>query len=216
MIRIIKENRLNTRIGWIEIDRISVSESQTAYGELEKTAAVYRTRYGDCPASQVEGVEHARQLFHMIGIDPTKRRPSSEALLRRALKNKSLYSVNTLVDVGNWCSLDFLLPICVYDADKIHGSVKIRIGTSSDKYDALNGSVLNLEGRYCLADDQGAFGSPITDSKHTAVDVNTKHTLFIIFGPGQYPEEKMKDHVGGSIQRICESCGGVVLGKGVI
>ena len=69
--------------------------------------------------SAVPGVEHSRKLFHAIGQDPTKRRPSSEALLHRALKGKTLNPINTLVDVGNWCSLDVQLPYGLYDASAV-------------------------------------------------------------------------------------------------
>ncbi|MBN2104733.1 hypothetical protein JW835_11895 [bacterium] len=216
MIQIEKEESLPARIGWIEAEGIQISKSESAYEELEKCAAAFRENYPDASAGTIEGTTYARQLFHAMGIDPTKRRPSSEALLKRALKNYSLPSVNTLVDVGNWCSMDFLLPICVYDADKLRGAVCIRRGLTKDRYEALNGSFLNLEKRYCLTDDEGAFGSPMTDSRRTAVSVTTIHAIFIIFAPADYPELKLQGHLENLMQRIQKFCGGYVVGNGMI
>lgn len=207
---------LSIRLGWIEMTGVAVTEALTAYDAMEYRAESYRKMYNNLSVGQVPGLEQARQLFHAIGIDPTKRRPSSEALLRRALKNKSLYSVNTLVDVCNWCSLDFLLPICLYDTDKIKGNACIRIGRQEDSYEALSHQILSLNGRYCLADDDGAFGSPITDSIRTSVTLKTTHVLFIVFAPKEYPKEKMIHHLDVSVQRIIDICGGNLVREEVI
>ena len=51
-----------------------------------------------------------RTMYKRVGLDPTKRRPSSEALLRRVRKGDPLPRINAMVDVCNWCSLEFQLP----------------------------------------------------------------------------------------------------------
>ena len=52
-------------------------------------------------SAEVPGAADARTLYKALGLDPTKTRPSNEALLRRALKGESLYRINTLVDALN-------------------------------------------------------------------------------------------------------------------
>ncbi|HEV8396016.1 MAG TPA: phenylalanine--tRNA ligase beta subunit-related protein, partial [Vicinamibacterales bacterium] len=54
------------------------------------------------PPAEVAAV---RTMYKRVGLDPTKTRPSSEALLRRVRKGDPLPRINTLVDVCNWCSL---------------------------------------------------------------------------------------------------------------
>src|SRR6185369_14670903 len=51
-------------------------------------------------------IQSVRTMYKKVGIDPTKRRPSSEALLRRVLKGDPLPRVNSMVDVCNWCSFE--------------------------------------------------------------------------------------------------------------
>ena len=64
-----------------------------------------------------------RSMYKRVGIDPTKTRPSNEALLRRVRKGDTLPRINSAVDVVNWCSLEFQLPYGLYDASKISGDV---------------------------------------------------------------------------------------------
>ncbi|MBN1560787.1 hypothetical protein EH223_01795 [candidate division KSB1 bacterium] len=109
--------QLPVQLAVAEIKDVRVGKNTTAYDRLAACARRYADLYQGTPGD-IPGVQNARQFFRAIGIDPTKRRPSSEALLNRALKNKELYSVNVLVDIGNWCSLDFLLPTCIYDVNK--------------------------------------------------------------------------------------------------
>ena len=56
-----------------------------------------------------------RTMYKKVGIDPTKTRPSNEALLRRVRKGDTIPRINSAVDVVNWCSLEFQLPYGLYD-----------------------------------------------------------------------------------------------------
>ena len=174
------------QIAAIETEDVHVTKGQAAFEKLCECAAGYRATYtGHAPEflGAIEGVQVARSLFHALGMDPTKTRPASEALLRRALKGQSLFRINTLFDVVNWCSLDFLLPICVYDRDRISGSVVVRPGKPDETYQALSGKEVSLFGRYVLADDVGPFGNPVTDSLRTAVGEDTGNGLAVVFTP---------------------------------
>lgn len=191
-----------------EMDNLTITEDKTAYNMLESCAESYRVQYGDTPIGQVYGVQYARQFFRAIGLDPTKRRPSSESLLRRALKNKPLYAINNFVDVGNWCSLDFLLPICFYDADKIDGDVEIHMGGPEDMYEALNHETISFEGRFVFSDETGPFGSPMTDSVRTSISLETTHTFLVICAPLEIDSQTLKEHGDVFVERVQQMCGG--------
>ena len=72
-------------------------------------------RRGRAGARRPTNVRPSARCTAVIGIDPTKTRPSSEALLRRVRKGDHLPRINTLVDICNWCSLEFQLPYGLYD-----------------------------------------------------------------------------------------------------
>ena len=80
------------------------------------------------PPAEIAAV---RTMYKRVGLDPTKTRPSSEALLRRVRKGDSLPRINSMVDVCNWCSLEFQLPYGLYDAAQIDGDVELRIGATA-------------------------------------------------------------------------------------
>ena len=206
MVRL--EDETPVLVAAVGVRGIHVTPDQAPFSELLLCAAHYRDRYSGQPIGSIPGVEPARRFFHAIGLDPTKRRPSSEALLNRALKEKPLYSINTLVDICNWCSLDFLLPIGLYDLDKISGEVIIRRGRLNESYLALNDQVLNLLDRYVLADAQGPFGSPMTDSQRTAVTLETSRALTVVFAPEAYDREILQQQAELYAKRIVQFCGG--------
>ncbi|MHC4696081.1 MAG: B3/B4 domain-containing protein [Planctomycetota bacterium] len=206
------------QIATIEVEGAHVTRERAAFDKLQECAGEYEARYGKSepnPLGAVEGVSVARSLFHALGMDPTKTRPASEALLRRALKGQSLFCINTLVDVVNWCSLDFLLPICVYDRDKISGHVVARPGEPDETYKALTGKDANLSGKYVLVDDTGPFGNPVTDSLRTAIGEDTANAVAIIFTPTEHDSDELTARARLTADRILEFCGGQVAGINV-
>ncbi len=58
-----------------------------------------------------------RDFFWSVGVDPTKTRPASEALVRRILSGGKLPGINTAVDAYNLASVRSGIPIAAFDAD---------------------------------------------------------------------------------------------------
>ena len=76
-------------------------------------------------------------MYRRIGLDPTKTRPSSEALLRRVRKGDGLPRINSLVDICNWCSLEFQLPYGLYDLAAIEPPIDLRLGADGEEYEGI-------------------------------------------------------------------------------
>ena len=108
-------------------------------------------------------------MYRRIGLDPTKTRPSSEALLRRVRKGDRLPRINTLVDICNWCSLEFQLPYGLYDVAALQPPVVLRIGRAGESYPGIRKDVVNVADRLTLADQAGPFGNPTSDSARAMV-----------------------------------------------
>jgi DNA/RNA-binding domain of Phe-tRNA-synthetase-like protein len=124
-----------------------------------------------------------RSMYRRFGVDPTKTRPSSEALLRRVRKGDGLPRINSLVDVINWCSLETQLPFGLYDRDRVRGSVVLRFGRDGEEYAGIRKDVVHLAGRLTLVDADGPFGNPTSDSARTMVTTATTSALVVIFAP---------------------------------
>lgn len=191
------------------------SKNDLLWEEIEQLGKAYREEYSE-PSQALEVLQPARELYRKIGIEPTKTRPSSEALLRRAIKGKPLYRVNSIVDAGNLCSLKFLLPIGLYDHSKIEGSIVLRQGKKDEEYQGIGKEMIHVGGRYTLADNKGAFGNPSSDSLRTSVDLSTTNLLFVIFTPFDYPDDKLQTHNDFAEQKMLQFHQGALISKEII
>jgi DNA/RNA-binding domain of Phe-tRNA-synthetase-like protein len=154
-----------------------------------------------------------RAMYRAVGLDPTRRRPSSEALLRRVLRRDGLPRVNVLVDVCNWCSLELQLPYGVYDLARVDGDVELRLGYPGEEYAGIRKDVVHVEGRLALADRRGPFGNPSSDSARTMVTTATTAALVVIYAPRQSGDETLAAALALTASRVVEFAGGRECGR---
>ena len=146
------------RIGLVAIEGVSVREADAALAaEIDAECQSLRARYGEGKSSEVPGAADARTLYKALGIDPTKTRPSNEALLRRALKGEGLYRINTLVDALNLASLREQLPFGLYDLDRVRPPVTLRLGGAAESYEGIRKGPVQVAG----APGAGRRGGPV-------------------------------------------------------
>jgi DNA/RNA-binding domain of Phe-tRNA-synthetase-like protein len=143
--------------------------------------------------TNLEGIKEWRSIFKTTGKDPNRYRHSAEALYRRVAKQNYLQSIHSAIDLNNFFSLEYQIPIGVYDSDKLLGNVTIKIGEENEEYTGLNGRTNNLANLIISADEQGPFGSPFVDSERSSVTEETKNALQIVYlRPSSSPESKQK------------------------
>ena len=124
-----------------------------------------------------------RQAYRRCGKDPSRYRPSAEALRRRLLRGMKLYQIDTLVDIINLVSLRTGFSIGGFDADKIEGdALVLGIGKADEPYEGIGRGVLNIEGLPVYRDAIGGIGTPTSDHERTKMDIGTIHLLAIING----------------------------------
>jgi len=147
--------------------------------ELEVARALQAARSGD-----VGSVGRARDLYRRFGIDPTRVRPSSEALLRRLRRGEPLPRVNSLVDVANALSVQLQVPVGLYDLGKVSGDeLVIRLGLAGESYVGIGKERVNVAARICVADAAGPCGNPSADSARTMITTDTERAAWIYFLP---------------------------------
>ena len=148
-----------------------------------------------------------RAMYKRVGIDPTKTRPSNEALLRRVRKGQPLPRVNSLVDVINWCSVEFQLPYGLYDRRHIRGPVTLRLGREGEEYAGIRKDVVHVAGRIALVDEEGPFGNPTSDSARTMVTTATTRALVVVFAPRDLETKRLKQVLEVTSQRMQQFTG---------
>ncbi|HDR73583.1 MAG TPA: hypothetical protein ENN85_06700 [Methanoculleus sp.] len=75
-----------------------------------------------------------RDFFWSTGVDPTKTRPASEALVRRILAGKPLPRINPAVDAYNLASAASGVPLAAFDADRLHGDLSLRFAREGEAF----------------------------------------------------------------------------------
>lgn len=163
--------------------------------EMEEVRAALQAVHAGKPPASIPGLSPARQLYRAFGVDPTRTRPSSEALLRRVTRGKPLPRISAPVDLCNLLSLRFLLPLGLYDVAAIQGEVTLRHGAEGESYQGIRKDEVHVGGRPVLVDEAGPFGNPTSDSLRTSVRPDTSSLWLVIFAPHGFPRGELGEHV---------------------
>lgn len=204
-------------LGAIHYTGASLSDSPNMLrGRINLFIESLRLENASLQASNIDGVREWRAAFKKLGIDSSRYRPSSEALLRRLLQGNPFFWINSAVDVNNFLSVHYALPFGIYDAAKLKEPITCRLGNENDCYLGLNGRDVQMNGKLLLADENGAFGSPIVDSVRTSVTESANQLLQIIFFHEQMPTQKREEIVGSASRMFVEINGGEAVSAEII
>ena len=197
------------RLGVVMLEGLTVRDADPGLAaEIAAYGDDLRRRYPDVKSADVPGAAEARGLYKDLGLDPTKVRPSNEALLRRVLKGETLYTVNTLVDALNLCSLRAQLPFGLYDLDRVQPPIVLRRGTTGESYEGIRKGAVNVEGRPVLVDAQGPFGNPTSDSARTMITTACRRALVIVYAPGRFPPARIQSVLDETTATLTRWSGG--------
>ncbi|MFO7829465.1 MAG: phenylalanine--tRNA ligase beta subunit-related protein [Bacteroidales bacterium] len=150
--------------------------------------------------SKLKPIADSRKAYKILGKDPARYRLSSEALLRRIVKEKGIYKINNIVDINNLVSITSHYSICAFDVSKLYPPVKFTIGTKEDVYYGIGRGLLNIENLPVFEDRESKFGSPTSDSERVKITTKTKTiSMNIISFSGKADLENhlnlLKDHL---------------------
>jgi len=159
---------------------VNTDIDETLWVEINAEMELLSQKYVIEDINKLPGILEMRQLYRKLGKDPNRYRPSAEALCRRILKEKSLYQINTLVDMINLVSIHTGFSIGGFDADKMAGDLKLGVGVANEKFEAIGRGLLNIEGLPVYRDDQGGIGTPTSDEERTKIDLKTTRLFMIL------------------------------------
>lgn len=170
------------KLGIIEYKGITVGDSpQMLKGRLQLFQESIFFDLEGKNVTDLPGIQEWRQIFKRTGKDPNRYRHSAEALYRRIQKQNYLASTQSAIDVNNFFSLQYQVPIGIYDMENLQGAVTIRIGEENEEYLGLNGRMNSLNHLIISSDELDPFGSPYVDSKRSPVTESTQNALQIIY-----------------------------------
>src|ERR1039458_6401063 len=90
----------DVKLGVVEADDLRVAPADEGLTRLiSETCERKRREFTLESLAEAEPTRAVRSMFRACGVDPSKFRPSSEALLRRVVQGKGLYLVFNAVDI---------------------------------------------------------------------------------------------------------------------
>ncbi len=118
----------------LEISDVFVMQNPGIEKLKKETADEIKKKYNLDSLRDFPALRAYRDFFWRIGIDPTKERPSAEALIRRVLQGKEVPKINNVVDCYNIASMKTCICIGAFDKDKIHGKMILQFAVPEEKF----------------------------------------------------------------------------------
>ena len=165
---------------------ISADDRSSTYGDLfwsdfEQLLQQFAQNNNVEDVNKRVTIKATRDAYKTLGKEPNRYRPSAEALCRRIVKEKSLYKINTLVDIINYVSIETGYSIGGFDEEKINGDIlTLDKGRKEDIFNAIGRGLLNIENLPIYKDNTGGIGTPTSDEERTKISINTKKILILI------------------------------------
>lgn len=191
----------DVKLGVVEADSVRVASAGEGLARLmDEVCDRKRREFTVETLAEAEPTRAVRAMFRAWDMDPSKYRPSSEALLRRVVQGKGLYRVSNVVDIGNLGSIETGWPYGCYDRAQLHPPVAFRHGAPGERYEGIGKRTWHLEARPVLADSAGPFGSPISDSTRSMITESAREVLIVIYAPSHAPDPSIEL----AMSRLCE------------
>lgn len=176
----IKEVAKNIKLGCIQGRVKVVGHDKRLWEEVLLVCQDLAESMEVADIAKSKNIKDGRAVYRSLGVDPTRYRLSSEALLRRAIKGKDLYQVNNVVDINNLISIKSMYPICTYDVEKIDETIYFTVGKEGEAYEGIGRGEFHIENFPVFGDEKGKFGSTTSDSERAMIKEDTKEILMIL------------------------------------
>lgn len=205
-------------VGCVEAEVKNARHSDALWDEIDALCQEFRSTLTTESLKQNGAIAATRHIYRVCGKDPSRYRPSSEALVRRVLNGKQLYQIDNIVDVINLASMKSGYSIGAFDCEKFDGErLTLGIGRDGEPYEGIGRGMINIAGLPVYRDNTGGVGTPTSDNERTKVGLSTRHLLVLVNGyDGNADNVKATaEHISQLLTKYCEAkdcrysiCGG--------
>ena len=141
---------------------------QDLWNEINTLGEEFKNKLTIETLKEISGIAATRRIYRICGKDPSRYRPAAEALIRRILQGKTLYQIDTLVDLINLASMKYGYSLGGFDADKFVGNtLELGVGKEGEPYEGIGRGMINIQGLPVYRDGIGGVGTPTSDNERT-------------------------------------------------
>ena len=167
----------------VEADVENSAYSEELWKLIDDQCEKFRQTLTTDTVKDISAIAATRRVYKACGKDPSRYRPSSEALIRRVLQGKQLYQIDTLVDLINLASITYGYSIGGFDAGKFSGdTLSLGVGCEGEPYEGIGRGMLNIAGLPVYRDAIGGVGTPTSDNERTKMGLATRRLVALVNG----------------------------------
>jgi DNA/RNA-binding domain of Phe-tRNA-synthetase-like protein len=204
---------ISVAIAEIRDVRQKEKESSEISNEIAEVAEEIKSNYRLEEVKEIRTIRLQRDFFWRMGIDPTKVRPASEALLRRILLNKGLPRVSPIVDAYNLASVKTLLTFSAFDLEQIEPPLRVKFSGAREEVTLIGNRRKELTGKEIVLTDSAKILCVYVhgDVEETKVTDSTKDVLLVAYGIPGISKEELKEGIITASNYIRRFAGGEVV-----
>jgi len=216
-VQLVPDHRVVEKLGNFPVLGQSLSGMRVSSPPPDLTRHMRKMEEGVRASVQLEALKDDpilrayRDFFWKAGIDPTKTRPASEALIRRILRGNQLPAINSFVDALNIASVETRIAFAAFDADRLAGRLELRLARPGESMLPIgHAERLILEGREILiADEKRVIALyPHRDSEETKITDGSSKALVLSCGVPGIGHDTIEASLRQCLATVARFCGG--------
>ncbi len=124
--------------------------------KIKEKAQEIRANFNLETLSQNQNIDVWRKAYSSFGAKPKKYKCSVENLYRMILEGIELRSINKIVDIYNYISIKYIVPVGGDDTDKVDGNITLKFAQGDEPFIELNSQETKnpQEGEVVYIDDK--------------------------------------------------------------
>ena len=177
-------------IGYIQLSEIRYfNENYSIQPEIERITSEIRSKVTKNNLKDHPIIKYYRDFYwDILNIDPTKIRPSNEALIRRITRNNTIPKISPLVDAYNWASIESFISMGAYDLDTLTLPISISAIAEPRTFFSIGNQEKTLDPGTIVVQDsklQVLCQFPYRDAEATKITCQTENAIILLYGvPG--------------------------------
>lgn len=189
------------------VQGVSVVRGQPEVDELRRRVEEkVKASYDLSSLKDVSYIRAYRDFFWRMGVDPTKHRPASEALIRRILRGQGIPRILNVVDLYNIASVETLVTMSAYDLEKVSPPLNVRFARAGEEVFLIGSRRMKLAGReLVLADAEKVLCVYVHgDVDECKVTERTRSLLLVAYGAPGIPSISVRASLEKAVRYIIE------------
>ncbi len=173
-----------------------------------------RSNFNTETLSRNPKIDAWRKAYSSFGAKPKKYKCSVENLYRMILRGIEIRHINKIVDIYNYISIKYIIPVGGDDIDKVNGDITLKFAQGNESFTELNSEETKnpKEGEVVYVDEKEVLCRRWNwrECDKSKIIEGTKNVTLVVEGLPPTTEEKVERIIGELSRLVQKFCGGKV------